>query len=58
MKKLLLFAVIIFVGAAVTSCKKEYTCVCGTTETKAEFRRRAQAVAWCEFSSADFCVLK
>lgn len=46
----------------VTSCKKTYTCECTvlgtTTSVEAEFKKKADAEAWCEDDSAGLCSLK
>lgn len=62
MKKVLLTFAVVALGASFTSCKKEYTCECGEGDTKvvttAEFKKKADAEAWCEGSSLGFCELK
>lgn len=62
MKKVLLFVAVVGFAATFSSCKKEYTCVCGegsnAIETSAEFKKKADAEAWCEGSSLGICELK
>ena len=63
MKKLVLLASAAFIVASMTSCKKDYTCVCtetysynGTTQTEtyaytANLKKK-DAKTWCEVNSS------
>jgi len=61
MKKLslLLFAAGL---VSLSACKKEYTCKCEvfgiTVEETAEFKKKADAEAWCEEGSGGLCSLQ
>lgn len=62
MKRLLILAVVA-AGFTMTSCKKEYTCVCTvggvSTEVKSGTKlSKKDAETWCEKSSSGTCKLK
>ncbi len=58
MKKITLLAVA-FVAISFASCKKKYTCVCGTLEVESTAKmKKKDAKTWCESNTAGSCKLK